>query len=93
MIDNEWEEPEDLEDAAERKRILIGEIEEIEAQLCQRKNRHPSFEEDHDGWQTYQEWRGNAVWARTSRLQGLRLVKKWISQHQDDHKENEPIAH
>lgn len=87
MIDNEWEEPENLEAAVELKRVVIGEIEEIQAQLGDRVRQHNSE------FETYYKWRQGAKWALTSRLQELRLVKKWISQHQADYKESEPIAH
>lgn len=82
----EIEEPQSLLDAYERKRILVAEIEEIQAQLGDRARRLKS------DYETFYTWRQQAKWALTVRLQELRLIKKWINDHQDNYAESETIT-
>jgi hypothetical protein len=72
----EWTVPESLEDAHEKVRCLVAEIEEIQAQLGDRLRR--SITPFDDFWR----WRQSAKWAWTNRLEELRLVKQWIREQQ-----------
>lgn len=81
-----WDEPATLPEAYEQKRCLIAEIEEIQAQLGDRVRRLRS------DYEQYYTWRQSAKWALTTRLEELRLVKKWIKEHQDDYQESEVIS-
>lgn len=68
-----FQEPLDWNDAEERRLLLIAQIEDIDTQFGDPLKRI-SFPSVEDYW----KWRGKAKWARTVRLQELRLVKAWI---------------
>lgn len=71
----EWKIPTSIEGAEERRRVLVAEIQEIQAQFgnqARKKNTNP---------EEFNEWRYKAVWAMTNRLEELRLVKQWVKQN------------
>lgn len=88
----DFAEPDSIHDAYERRRILVGEIEEIQAQLGDKSKKSDAFYEDWDAWRAYHVWRKGALWALTSRLQELRILKKWIIENRHTYKESEPIT-
>jgi hypothetical protein len=75
MLDD-WDPPTSLEEAYEDRRLVIAEIQDIQAQLGNRKKKSTYSDPD-----KYWAWRQGAVVALTNRLQELRLVKKWIRQN------------
>lgn len=72
----DWKIPATLDEAYDRKRILVAEVEEIDTQLSDHAKRIAA--QDTDGRAAFHAWRQKAKWARTNRLQELRLVKDWI---------------
>jgi hypothetical protein len=83
--DEDWTEPTSLEEAEKMRIHLVGEIEDMEAQLGDRVRRQSS------DYTLYYRWRQSVKWARTVRLQKLRLTKQWISEHSHDYKESETL--
>ena len=65
-----WDEPLEIEEALIRQRILIAEIQEIECQLGDPRKQDVFATENE-----YLGWRQSAKWAKTNKLQELRLVK------------------
>jgi hypothetical protein len=68
----DWKIPDSIEDAEERKRILVAEVQEIQAQFSNRNRKRESDLE------AFFDWRYKAIWAMTTRLEELRLVKQWL---------------
>jgi hypothetical protein len=68
----DWIPPIDSDDGFGRRRTLIAEIEEIDAQLRDKDKRKDMGE---DAWW---RWRKKAIWAKTHRSQDLRLTKEWL---------------
>lgn len=68
-----WEEPLELEEAFIRRRVLIAEIQDIQAQLGDPRKKATFV--DREG---FLAWRQSAKWAMTNKLQELRLVKDWV---------------
>jgi hypothetical protein len=73
----DWIAPNDIDDGLDRRRTLIAEIEEIDAQLRDKDKRKEMGE---DSWW---RWRKKAIWAKTHRSQDLRLTKEWIYNNGD----------
>lgn len=80
----EWDIPNTLTEAKERKRLLIAEVEEIQAQLGDRVRKANAPFDNFDAWLGYSTWRQKALWALTNRLEELRLVKQWIEAHAEE---------
>ena len=79
--DEDWTPPTSMAAAKARMRELIGEIQDIEAQLGDPGHpKHPLQSDDPDA---FWDWRRGAKWARTRRLQDLRLVKDWIRDNRE----------
>jgi hypothetical protein len=68
----DWTEPNDIDDAMDRRFKLIAECEEIDAQLTDQTKKG---EMGKDAWAV---WRTKAIWAKLHRIQDLRLVNDWI---------------
>jgi hypothetical protein len=77
----DFEEPCSIPEAFTRRRILIGEIQEIQAQLGDWTKRE-KVRHNRRAYQDYAHWRTSAVWAMTSRLEELRYIKSWIFERQ-----------
>jgi hypothetical protein len=77
MEEVEFVPPQSMEQAEERKRLLIKETEEIDAQLGD------PFQKDKKAKQPggYDGWRNTAIRAKLYRLQELRLLKQWIKDY------------
>lgn len=75
MPEIEWSEPDSMDDALARQRILIAQIEDIETQLGDPRRKQSLTKEE------WQSWRQSAKWARVTRLQEKRLLKAWIYEH------------
>lgn len=73
----EYDIPRTLEEANERKRVIIAQVQDIETQLGDNSKKKSM------GAEEFTIWRQKAKWARNNRLQELRLVKKWIEQNRD----------
>lgn len=71
-----FEEPKSYDDADDRRIRLVGEIEEIDHQLG-----NPLKKKDFGTLREFYAWRQSTKWARTMRLQELRLVKAWMREH------------
>lgn len=70
--EDDWDPPDSYGDALERYRVLVAEIQEIQAQLGDKRRKR------HTSQAAFAEWRYKSTWALTLRLEELRLVKKWI---------------
>lgn len=76
----EWEEPCSAREAFQRRRILIGEIQEIQVQLGDKVKKLKAVEWDRSrkSREAYYRWHTSAKWALTNRLEELRAIKEWI---------------
>jgi hypothetical protein len=61
-----------MAEARERRRTLVGEIEDIETQLGDHRKKVAM---ERDEWEN---WYQSAKWARVNRLQQLRELKDWM---------------
>ena len=73
----EWTPPSNYDEAQERRLTLIAEVEEIDAQLRDKRKRNTMGDE------AWEEWRTKAIWAKVHRVQDLRLTKQWILNEQE----------
>lgn len=69
----EWDEPETIAEALQRKRVLIAQIEEIQLQLGDKRRYYARSREPN-----YWGWRQSAKGAWVLCLQELRLLKDWL---------------
>jgi hypothetical protein len=73
----EFEEPKDLQEAYDRKRQLVAQVEDIQSQLSNQRTKKQTMSPDE-----FRRWRGSAIWAHTNRKQELRWIKQWIRENE-----------
>lgn len=76
-MDIDWEEPESIDEAEDRQRTLIAEIQDIQIQFGDPRKKRRGFENEDEYW----AWRQSAKVALARREQELRLVKLWIKRN------------